>query len=445
MPADMVRAVPLIRRDPLRFLRQQVARHGDLLAFPMPRGRALLVNDPVGVRRVLLDRHRAYGKDTVQYTSLAEITGSGLLTADGDTWRLHRRIVRPAFRHAAFGGVAGHATSVAMGLRARWDAAPGQVLDADEAVMSAMLDLVGRTLFSADLVEPGPRIAAAVDEGLRLVVRRAPSPLPRTWPTPGRRRLLRAVATLDAETARLVRARRARGVEADDDLLGLLLRAADTGEITPVEVRDEIITMIIAGHETVASALIWTLHLLASHPGVQDELAAELDGTLGGRAPGWDDLPGLRYTRAVVDESLRLFPPAWVISRRAVEDDVIGGVAVPAGTLVIMSPWLLHRRPGSWPDPQRFDPGRFLHGERSAPRGDYLPFGLGPRLCIGRDLALVEAVLVLATLLAGRRVTAATPGAAPRVSALVTLRPEGGLPLRLTRRRLTRRRRGPGP
>ena len=201
--------------------------------------------------------------------------------------------------------------------------------------------------------------------------------------------------------------------------------------------RDEIVTLVIAGHETVASALAWTLQLLAEHAEVQEQVHAELATVLAGRPATWADLPDLRRTRQVVDEALRLYPPAWVVTRRALGPDVVAGVEVPAGTLVIISPWLLHRRAQAWPDPLRFDPDRFAEPRDSAPRGDYLPFGAGPRLCIGRDFALVEAVLALATVLAEYRLDPVRADAAaprPQVDALVTLRPRGGLPLRVSRR-----------
>jgi cytochrome P450 len=246
------------------------------------------------------------------------------------------------------------------------------------------------------------------------------------------------VATLDDACLGVVRRRRAAGLDPEAaDVLALLLRAADAeGGLDEREVRDELVTLVIAGHETVASCLTWALLLLARHPDVQDRLAAELAGLPDGRRPGWGDLGALPYARAVVDEALRLYPPAWVVTRRALEDDVVDGVAVPAGTLVLLSPWLLHRRPESWPDPLRFDPERFLgtDASRGAPRGDYVPFGAGPRLCIGRDVALVQAVLVLATLLRGRRVERPDDGVPVHVDALVTLRPRGGLPLRLVPR-----------
>jgi cytochrome P450 len=251
-------------------------------------------------------------------------------------------------------------------------------------------------------------------------------------PTPTNLLLRRTRRRLDAIASGLIaerrdRVRRAPEAPHGDDLLGLLLDS----DLTDAEVRDELVTMVIAGHETVASSLTWTLYLLARHPQAQARLHAELDDVLAGREPGWDDLARLPWTRAVVDEALRLYPPAWVVTRRAEADDVVDDVALPAGTLVIISPWLLHRRPDVFADPGRFDPARFVgDGARSLPRGAYLPFGAGPRLCIGRDFALVESVLMLAALVRDRAVLP-VPGRAPRVDASVTLRPRGGLPLRL--------------
>lgn len=450
LPLDMLRAIPAIRRDPLTFLEHMVARHGNRVAFPAPRGAVLLLDDPAAVRHVLVANHRGYSKDTVQYRALSLVTGQGLLTSDGDLWRSRRSVARPAFHHSGLAGVAAAAVRAAADLRASWDAAPDGVLDADAATLRHTLDVVGVALFDADLREVGARVVHAVDAALRVVIARAQSPVPGSWPTPSRRRLRRAVTTLDGVCADVVLRRRRSGVgESDSDLLGLLLRAGGAGLVDERAVRDELVTAVIAGHETVASCLTWALHLLAGAPQVQDRLAAELDGVLGGRAPSEGDLAALTYTRAVVDEALRLYPPAWVVTRRAREDDVLGDLAVPAGTLVIMSPWLLHRRPSAWPDPLRFDPERFLpaaggsEAARYTARGEYLPFGAGPRLCIGRDMALVEAVLVLAGLLRNRRVErpgagharAVRAGAGVRsdvqVDALVTLRPRGGLPLRL--------------
>ncbi len=442
----MLRAVPAIRRDPLAYLEDVVRIHGDLVAFPMPRTPVLLVNTPGGARRVLQDNHRGYGKRTVQYAALGLVTGEGLLTADGEAWRRRRRIAQPAFHHGRLEAVAEQAAVAGATLASTWKAAPGSVVDVDRAALRTMLEVVGRTLFAADLAADGERVVEAVDEALQAVVVRARSPLPAVlpgWlPTPSQRRLRRAVGTLDDACLGVVRRRRAAGLEdADDDVLALLLRAADAeGGLDEREVRDELVTLVIAGHETVASCLTWALLLLARHPCAQHRLAAELDALPTDRPLGWADLPALPYTRAAVDEALRLYPPAWVISRRALEDDVVDGVAIPAGTLVLLSPWLLHRRAATWPDPLRFDPDRFTGTGtgtgtgRGAVRGDYVPFGAGPRLCIGRDVALVQAVLILATLLRGHQVERPDRDGPVRVDALVTLRPRGGLPLRLVPR-----------
>lgn len=429
----MIRAVPAIRRDPLRYLERTVARYGDLVAFPLPRTPVLLVNTVAGARRVLVENSGAYSKRTVQYGALSLVTGVGLLTADGPTWRERRRLDQPAFHHSRLDGVANESVRAAERLRGGLPPAGG-VVDVDAAALAATLEVVGRTLFGGAVAADGERVVAAVLSALDVVVTRAktPVPVPRWAPTPGAARLRRAVGTLDDACADVVAHRRAAGLgPADGDLLALLLRAVDAGALSPQEVRDELVTMVIAGHETVASALTWTLYLLAGHPDAQARLHAELDDVLAGRAPGWDDLGRLPWTRAVVDEALRLYPPAWVVTRRAERDDVVDGVALPAGTLVILSPWLLHRRPDVFTEPSCFDPGRFVAGgARSLPRGAYLPFGAGPRLCIGRDFALVESVLVLAALLRDRAVLP-VPGRAPRVDASVTLRPRGGLPLRL--------------
>lgn len=429
----MVRAVPAIRRDPLAFLAGLVGRHGDLVAFPMPRTPVLLANTVPAARRVLVERHAGYTKRTAQYGALSLVTGTGLLTADGEEWRHRRRIDQPAFHHSGLEEVASQAVAAAQRVRARVPAGGG-VVDVDAAVLQATLEVVGRTLFGGAVAQDGERVVAAVLEALDVVVSRVRTPavVPAAVPTPRNRRLARAVRTLDQAAADVVAHRRQVGVrDGDGDLLALLLRAADAGDLTATQVRDELVTMVIAGHETVASAISWTLHLLATHPGEQARVHAELDEVLGGRAPAWADLPALARTRAVLDESLRLYPPAWVVSRRAVADDEIDGVAVPAGTLVIISPWLLHRRPDVFADPEAFRPDRFLgDAARTVSRGAYLPFGAGPRLCIGRDFALVESVLVLAELLRDHAVLP-VPGHRVRAEALVTMRPHGGLPLRV--------------
>ena len=414
-------------RDPLGYLSSARERWGPVVAFPVPGPGAWFVDDPAAVRRVLQGNARAYGKRTVQYDTLALVTGDGLLVADTDRWRPHRRAVQPAFHPAHLPAVVQRSVAAAQRVGQGWASRAGGVVDADAAMLRSAMEVVGATLLTTDLTSDAPALAAAVDAALHRVIARARSPWspPTAVPTPGNRALRRAVHTLDRAVADLVAHRRRVGGPADD-AVGLLLAAG----LDDREVRDEVVTLVVAGHETVASALTWAWWLLATHPEAQRRLHAELDDVLGGRAPTWADWPALRWTRAVVDEALRLYPPAWVVTRRCVEPDELAGFPVAPGTTVITSPWTLHRQPGVWADPEAFDPGRWLDVRR-APQG-YLPFGAGARLCIGRELALAEAVAVLAVL--AQRVRVHPAGPPPRVRALVTLRPAGGLPLRLVAR-----------
>lgn len=440
LPWDMVRAVPAIMRNALPFLERTAATYGDVVPFPVSGRPAVLVNGPAGVRRVLQDNHKGYSKATIQYTSLALVTGAGLLTTDGDVWRTHRRAIQPAFHRDTLAHVAAESVRAAGFVRAEWDAAPGRVVDVDEVLMRATLHVVGRTLFGADLVDGGAaeghRLVAAVHEALSVVMRRATQPwtAPPVLPTPTKRRLARSRVTLDQACEAMVRARRAHPEQGGGDVLGLLLAAG----MDDTEIRDELVTLVIAGHETVAASLTWTLRLLSENPRVVQRLHDELDAVLvdGDGAPrpvGWEDLASLPVTRAVVDEGLRLYPPAWVITRRAIADDVLDGVPVPEGTLVITSPWLFHRRPDLWPDPLRFDVDRWLGPDAASRREGYIPFGAGPRLCIGRDFAVVESVMVLAELVRDRTIAPAAPR--PQVIPSVTLRPRGGMHLAARPRR----------
>jgi cytochrome P450 len=438
---DMVRAIGVIRRDPLAFLVQTRARYGPVVQFPVPQPPSYLVSDPGAVDRVLRANARGYGKRTVQYSSLSLVTGEGLLTADTEPWRLRRRLVQPAFHHRAVAAVADHVAVATDRLDRRWSAlAPGEIVDLDADMMHAALEVVGRSLFGSDLSGDAAALAQATLVALEAVVARARNPLapPRRLPTPGNRRLDASLRTLDGAVARMLAERRARpvGVAREPDMLDLLLgaRSGAAGGLSDAAVRDEIVTFVVAGHETVASALTWSWHLLSHDPRWQDALAAEAAGALGDRPPAASDLASVPVARAVLDEALRLYPPAWLITRSAVAEDELAGHRVPAGALVVMSPWLVHRDDEVWPDPERFDPGRFLGGRREeAVRRAYLPFGLGPRLCIGRDMALLEGALVLAAVARSWEVRAA-PGAKVLAEPVVTVRPRGGLPVVLRRR-----------
>lgn len=430
---DMLRSFGQIRHDPLAYLHGTWMQHGDVVQFPIPRPPSYLVNSPAGVRRVLVDNARNYGKSTIQYRALSLVTGEGLLTSDGDAWREQRRVLQPAFHQSALDALGGHVADATARVARQWRAlAAGTVVDVDAFMMSAALEVVAASLMSTDLTGRSSEIASATLEALDVVVARARVPVtPPSWlPTPANRVLRRSVARLDAAVADMVAA---RGDNPGDDLLGLLLAVRDDSgrPLTIGRIRDQLVTFIVAGHETVASALGWAWGLTAAYPDVAERIAREADSVAPGRPIVFDDYAQLTYTRAVVEETLRLYPPAWLITRSALGPDVIDDVSIPARALVIMSPWLLHRHPTLWPDPDVFQPDRFAQGvERFA----HIPFGAGPRLCIGRDFSYVEATMMLAQL--SREFTMQLPlgGSLPPGEPLVTIRPRGGMPLVLGRR-----------
>jgi cytochrome P450 len=434
---DMARAFRSIRSDPLSFLVEVAAQYGDRVAFPVPGAPALLLNDPADVRRVLQGAARNWTKQTVQYAALARVTGPGLLASSEPSWIEHRRLAAPAFHHHRLEAVSDQVRAAAdTALAARLgggSSATRELVDVAALMHRIALDAVGRALFSADLTGQAQQLLDATSDAAELVVRLGRSTLPTAaWaPTRTNLRLRWTRRRMAAITSELIMQRRGHGRlppggSHGDDLLGLLLDS----DMTDGEIRDELVTMVIAGHETVAAALTWTLMLLAEHQPAQDRVRAELAGHPGpvSMLAHRDRLP---WTRAVVDEALRLYPPAWALSRRSHAADVIGDLDVPAGTLVIVSPWLLHRRADSWPDPLAFLPDRFLDSD--AGRSAYLPFGQGPRLCIGREFALGEMVVLLSRLLASYRVDLPPGWTRPVAQAQVAVHPRGGMPLVLTR------------
>ena len=437
---QMLRAIRTIRSDALGFLEQMARAYGPVVQFPIPSPPTYLVSDPEAVRRVLVTHARDYDKETIQYRSLSLVTGEGLLTTSGEVWRRQRRMVQPAFHHEVLEGVVGHAARATEELISRWgDLARGAVIDIDEAMMRVALETVGASLFGTDLSGDADRLARATIEALDVVVARAQVPVqPPDWlPTRPTRRLRAALVQLDDAVASMVASRQRAGSARElSTLLDLLVEAAAADPPIPAsEVRDELVAFLVAGHETTASALTWVLWLLAGDAEVQGEVARELDEVLGERAPTYADLDRLPWTRAVFDEAMRLYPPVWLVSRHAKEDDVLAGREIPAGSLIIMTPYIAQRDPQLWEAPTEFRPQRFLDGHRRGAAGDaiFWPFGLGPRMCIGRDFAYVEGMAVLSVLL--RQVAVSrVPGVVPRPAALVTLRPADALPIVVTRR-----------
>lgn len=430
---QMLTSIGAIRHDPLAYLDRVWREYGDIAQFPIPRPPSYLVNSPAGVRHVLVDNARNYGKSTIQYRALSLVTGEGLLTSDGETWRSQRRVMQPAFHHSALQSVGDHVAHAAARVSEQWRRYPeGTVIDVDAFMMGAALEVVAAALMSTDLTGQSGEIAAATLDALDVVVARARVPVtPPAWiPTPGNRVLKRSVSRLDAAVSAMVATRRD---EPGEDLLGLLLSMQDEdGRSLSVEqIRDQLVTFIVAGHETVASALGWAWGLVAQHPEVGDAIAGEAERVAPGRPINFSDYPELTYARSVIEETLRLYPPAWLITRSAKQVDVIDGVDVPASSLIIMSPWLLHRHPTLWSNADSFDPHRFAS---DIPRFAHIPFGAGPRLCIGRDFSYVEATMLIAEL--GRQFRVRFPDGVqlPEGDPLVTIRPRGGMPLLVSSR-----------
>jgi cytochrome P450 len=432
----MLREFGQIRGNPLDYLERMWREHGDVVQFPIPHPPSYLVNDPEAVRRVLVDQARSFGKSTIQYRALSLVTGEGLLTSDGDVWRRQRRMVQPAFHHESLAQLTDHIERASATVVSSWNQAGADaVVDIDVAMMHATLEVVGHALFGSDLSGDAAALADATLDALDVVIARARVPVtPPAWvPTPANRRLNGANTVLDGAVRRMLADRR-ESPSLAHDMLDMLMSVRDEDGIglSAEEIRNQMVTFIVAGHETVASALTWAFALLAAHPREQESLHAELVDVVRDEPLTIDDYSRLTRTRAVFDEALRLYPPAWLITRKAHAQTELGGRDVPAGSLVILSPWLLHRHPALWRSPEEFRPSRFIDDDID--RSAFLPFGAGPRMCIGRDFAYVEGVLMLARLASRFEVSNPDGSGVPATDPLVTIRPAGGLRLRITRR-----------
>ncbi len=405
--------------------------------------RIYFVHDAEYVRRILLDHVANYPKSASYRNNLRPFLGDGLLVSEGEFWRRQRRLAQPAFHLRRLQAIAATMGECAARMAARWRA--GEVVDVMAQMNAVTMEIVARTLFGADvtpdIAEVGAAMAVLQEEAGRVRLR-AFFDLPRFLVRPWRRRVREAIATLDRIVNRILAVRReaaARGDAPTDDLLAMLLEArdTDTGEaMTDRQLRDELVTLFLAGHETTAIALAWTFHLLALHPEAERRLHAEVDAVLGGRpAPAFADLERMSWARMVAEETMRLYPPVYVFSRRALAEDRLGPYRVPAGAHIVISPWALHRRPDYWPEPEAFRPERFAPGAQAErPRYAYLPFGGGPRVCIGNSFAMMEHAIVLGAV-ARRWRLEAIPGREVRTEPRVTLRPRGGLPMRALARR----------
>jgi cytochrome P450 len=431
----LIGSVRQVQRAPLQFLTELTHTYGDIAFVRFLVWPVYVVNHPDFIKQVLQEHHRSYNKDNFDYRLLRPLLGKGLLTNNGASWLQQRRLIQPTFhrqRLAAFGSLMTEAT---LAMLERWErcAERGEGLDVAVEMRRLTLRIIGQALFSLDLSAQAKTVGQALTTANNYLS--APFP-PLYVPTPRTRRMLAALHRLDALVYDLITAHR-QSQQDEPDLLSVLLAVRDeeTGEgMSDRQIRDEVITLLLAGHETTAVALSWTWYLLAQHQECEQRLHEEVDAVLGGRLPTVEDLPTLPYSRMVLEESLRLYPPAWSFSRNALADDELGGYHIPAGSTVLLCPYTTHRHPEFWEQPEVFDPLRFTPERVAArPHYAYFPFGGGPRLCIGSAFAMMEAQLILVTVAQRYRLCLGTDVRVepePRI----TLRPRGELPVTLVRK-----------
>ncbi len=422
------------RKDPLAFFTDTARTHGDLAAFAFGPQQVYLVSRPEWIEDILVKSAGKFAKGVALERAKA-LLGNGLLTAEGPQHLKQRRMIQPLFHRQHVQGFAdamvGHAT------RWRDQVTPGADLDITREMSALTLAIVGETLFSSDVQGDADEVRDALADavsGFAYAFIPGVATLSKL-PLPMFTKIRKARERLDRVIHRVIAERRAgqRQSQASPgrlDLVSMLLAARDpenpddTG-MSDQQIRDEAMTIFLAGHETTANAMAWTWHLLASAPAVEARLHEELASVLDGRIPAVADVPKLEWTRAVVSESMRLFPPAWTMGRRVLEPHTIGGHAIAKNALVIMSQWVVHRDPRWWPDPERFDPARWLpSSSASRPRYAYFPFGGGSRVCIGESFAWTEAVLLLATIAQRWRFTR-SGHPAPTTEPRITLKPKG--------------------
>jgi cytochrome P450 len=423
---------PAYARDPLGFVTRSSAEYGGVVPFRLGPFPALLLTDPGAIHAVLVTNSRDFKKSRAA-GRIGVVVGNGLLLSEGEPWREHRRVVQPAFHHDRVAAWGETMVREAEAFVAGWE--EGEVRDVHRDMAALTLSIVARTLLDSRLderdIEGVRRSVAVLTDHFDSRFNSLAFFIPDWLPTPGNLRMRLAVRRLDRIVYRLIAIRRASG-DRGHDAISMLLEtsAGEAKPLTDRELRDEVMTLFMAGHETTAVALAWSIHLLGQNPRAFAALASELADVLGGRLPTVNDLPRLRYTEAVVFEALRLYPPAYALSREAIKPTTVAGRVLPKSGIAFISVWATHRRPDIFEAPSMFRPERWLDGlARRLPRGAYLPFAEGPRKCIGASFAMQEAVLVLATIARRFRLTSlAVQDIQPRPA--VTLRPAE--PIRLT-------------
>lgn len=427
--------LPEFRRDPLTFLTGLARNHGDVVYYKMVRQEMVLLNHPDYIRDVLTTHHRNFVKGRALQWS-KRLLGEGLLTSEGDFHRRQRRIAQPAFHRQWISNYGAVMTGYALQMSDRWK--EGGVVDIAQEMMHLTLSIASKTLFNADTEseakEIGEAMTVSVEYFLRFMLPFAD--LLAKLPVPSTLRFRKAKRTLDATIYKMIRQRRESGEE-KGDLLSMLLLARDeegSGGMTDEQLRDEAMTLLLAGHETTANALTWTWYLLSQHPDIAAKLHRELDTVLAGEVPTVDHLSKLTYTEQVLAESMRLYPPAWLLGYRAVNDYQVDKYDIPARSIVLMSQYVMHRDPRYYPEPLLFNPERWTpEAKAKRPKFSYFPFGGGPRVCIGEPFAWMEGVLLIAALGQKWRFEL-VPNHPIELQPLITLRPKHGMKMVLRRR-----------
>jgi cytochrome P450 len=427
---------PHVRRDPLGFFADVAAEFDGVSRLRIGLESVLLLNDPAAIEHVFQSNWRNYRKSDF-YDKVRPLFGNGIATSEGDFWRRQRQLTNPAFHRKSLERMGEIMRATTRKTLDRWSGRPDSVpFNLSHDLTALTLNIVVESLFGSDIVERdggacAATIAGSVDAMLEVCERRV-------WAVPdwhGRPfsplywRHRQARAALDAIVYEIVAERRRTGAE-HFDLLGMLLAArdAETGEgMSDAQLRDEATTLLVTGHESTANAAVWIFYALSRHPEIERAVIDEFTALCGDRVPGDDELRGLTYLRCVIEEVLRLYPPAWTTSRTALADDVILGYPVKAGTTVMISPYVIHRNPRYWPDPERFDPARHAPAcKEQRPKFAFVPFGGGPRNCIGANFAMMELQLMAVMTLQRYRLRVAGDAEIER-EAMISIRPKGGI------------------
>lgn len=399
--------------------------------------KVIVVDKPEYVKHVLQDNNKNYTK-SFAYKVLARLLGQGLLTSEGDFWRKQRRLAQPAFHRERLANLTDVMVNCTDELITDIQSEAGRQVNLAKYMMSVTLDIVAKAMFGSDVSGLVNKVGVNIDYANERAVERIRNPfkLPPWIPTPENRREQKAISALNEVVMGIIEGRR-KSKEKHDDLLQMLMEAEDidTGErMSDQQLRDECMTIFLAGHETTALALSWFWYLMAKNPAVRAKFYKEVDEVLQGRKPTIADLQNLSYTRQAIDEALRLYPPAWIIGRMAIEDDEIGGYRVPAEYNVLIPVYAIHRNPEIWEDPDTFKPERFAkENMKEKHKYAYFPFGGGPRFCIGNNFALMEMQVVVA-MLAQKFAFELPPNYEADTDQLITLRPQGGMPMHVKER-----------